>query len=336
MTSTTLDDALDALAPMSPEYAGELSDHAPMVAESLDRLGRLDALPAFLDAWMPKLRPWGSTLEPSIADYAVARDAARARIEGRGVSAAVEAWFDRAGDGVVGAAFHGVIRIAHALVGLERSDSRPRRDELARALGYAEVRAQPISAERFAGEPRPFSDVLRGVVPFASLPRDAPGLISTALMERLAAHPTFRRDAASFALEPDPRLALRGLRASAIDLYLRGDYAPGRTFTLLHVVTGIDACARIVEELDPEGAAGLARAAARALLGMRVAFVGAYPARELIASSATLADLTARAVATLNDHAIKLAATLARATDVADDVRSSALERRVLRVEGPR
>lgn len=329
----TLDDVLDRLAPMSPEYAGELSDHAPMVAESLDRLGRLDALAPFLDAWLPKLRRWGDQPEPAIAAYPALRDAARVDIEKDGAPAAVRAWFERAGEGVAGAAFHGVIRIAHALTGLGRSDSDARRDELARALAYAETRATCIEVGAPHEETRPFADVLRGIAILPPPTKTGPGLISTALEERVAEHPTFARDAASFTLADDSADALRELRALAIDVFLRGAYPEARTFTMLHAVTGMDACARIAGDLAPPAAARMAAAAARALLAMRVAFVGAYPGREPEPATARFEALTGRAVATLNDHAIKLAATLARADDVPEEARAATLETWVRRVE---
>lgn len=333
--ATTYDDALVALAAMSPEYGGALSDHAPMVVESLDRLGRPDAIGPFLAAWTPKLRAWGSVPEPEIAGYADARDAFAARIDVRGATSAVQAWCDEAGDGVAGAALHGVIRIAHALEGLARSDTAARRAELARALGYASVRALRLPVDPCSTEDaRPLRDVVLSIHALPLKP-NAPGLITTALLERLVEHSTFARDAASFTLPVDPLDATRALRSIAIDLFLRGDYLPGRTFTMLHVVTGMDAIARIAARLPSVAAQRLAVAGGRALLAMRVAFVASADANIPPLATASLDALVDRAVGTLNDHAIKLAATLRGSADVPEPTRAAALERWVARVERP-
>lgn len=346
-TRAALDDALDALAPMSPEYGGALSDHAPMVVEALDRLGRADVIAPFLRGWTPKLRTWGAVSEPEIAGYPDARDAFAARVEADGVDGAVRAWCDDAGDGVAGAAFHGVIRIAHARLALDRADTRARRDELARALAYAAVRALPLPVgHATSGGGRSVRDALRdvGAIP---RPADAPGLITTALVDRLATSAAYADAAASITLSDDVVAATRALRSTAIDLFLHADYTPGRTFTMLHVVTGMDAIARIADALDPARARRLALAGARALLAMRVAFVGAFdmvddlPAARAVPSdgedpsASAFGALVARAVASLNDHAIKFAATLARATDVPFATRVAALEKWVTRVERP-
>ena len=68
----------------------------------------------------------------------------------------------------------------------------------------------------------------------------------------------------------------------------------------------------------------LADGAAHGLLAMRVAFVGALD--RPIAKAAPWAELRARAVASLDDHAIKLAAALDDGEGLEDELRCAALD----------
>src|SRR6266700_432359 len=50
-----LDEGLGRLATTGPEFRGGLSNHGPMAAEALVRLGRADAVGHWLDGYLPKL-----------------------------------------------------------------------------------------------------------------------------------------------------------------------------------------------------------------------------------------------------------------------------------------
>ena len=50
-----LDEGLDRLAVTGPEYRGGLSNHGPMAAEALVRLGRPDAVGHWLDGYLRRL-----------------------------------------------------------------------------------------------------------------------------------------------------------------------------------------------------------------------------------------------------------------------------------------
>ncbi len=148
-----LDRGLVLLRELSPEYADELSDHTPMVLEALDRLGFPEAIQPFLDKTLPKLRALGSEPEPGLRGYAELLEQARRDLHETTPRLTLAKWFPRFGPGLSGAAFHGLIRVAHALRSIERAsadrDPRtdPRREELAKALAYATVRAAPLPVE---------------------------------------------------------------------------------------------------------------------------------------------------------------------------------------------
>lgn len=57
MSGQILDEALERLQPYAPEFKGVLSNHGPMVIETLARCGRQDAIHPWLDSYLPVLEP---------------------------------------------------------------------------------------------------------------------------------------------------------------------------------------------------------------------------------------------------------------------------------------
>jgi hypothetical protein len=123
--------------------------------------------------------------------------------------------------------------------------------------------------------------------------------------------------------EGDPASRALELRREAARLLARGEHAAGVTFTLLHAVTGSEATLSLARVLAPELAQRLVDEASHALLAMRVAFVGALD--RPLESTAPWNVLRARAVASLDDHAIKLSAALDDGEALDDDLRCAAL-----------
>ena len=59
-----LDDALDRIHTTHLEYGPGFSDHAPMVVEALDLIGRSDTIAAWLADYAPRLDQLGERDEP--------------------------------------------------------------------------------------------------------------------------------------------------------------------------------------------------------------------------------------------------------------------------------
>lgn len=131
--------------------------------------------------------------------------------------------------------------------------------------------------------------------------------------------------------EGEPVARAIELRREAVRLLARGEHAPAVTFTLLHAVTGSEAVLTLARILPLEQARVLVDEGAHALLAMRVAFVGEL-ARPLPPATDDWPALVARAVASLDDHAIKLAAALDDPEGLEDDARRAALEAWLARV----
>src|SRR3989442_350980 len=60
----TIDDALERLEGTGPEFGGGLSNHGPMAAEALVRLGRDDAVVPWGDRYRRRLGPEPEPREP--------------------------------------------------------------------------------------------------------------------------------------------------------------------------------------------------------------------------------------------------------------------------------
>jgi hypothetical protein len=289
-----------------------------MVLEALDRLESTEAIEPFLAKTLPKLRKLGAQPEPGLGNYAELVTQARDELRQKGAPQVLLEWFPRYAPGLAGAAFHGLIRLAHAQRSFTRANSESptslglRRDELAKALAYACVRAEVLPQARAATEaPRlSLQQALHALEPSPEALETRSGLISTALARRARAHSQLANVAEALELPENPEHALRELRRAAVDLLLQAEYLPLNTFTMLHVVTGMDAALTLGRALPDPQARELANYAAHALLAMRVAFVGRYPFVEPRRTSDSFASLLRQAVASLDDHAIKLAAAL--------------------------
>lgn len=228
-----------------------LSNHLPMALVALDRLGAgAERLRAFAAHYRTRLVP--VELEAGIATFEQWRSA----LGRRGTYGAMRTYFERAVtfdgtdavlrrhvpllvDGVGGAAFHGVIRLAYAL-----EVQRPRR--VAAGLAYLSAVHQPLG-ERGRATART-SDPLEALGEVAALGGVVTAASSGNIGERMrtvGAHAAF--DGVVDWLEVGPDTQER-LIAAAVALYAATD-----DFTALHGVTGSHALSMLtpyVEDAD--------------------------------------------------------------------------------------
>ena len=321
-----LDEGLSRLAATGPEYRGGLSNHGPMAAEALVRLGRAGAVEHWLDGYLKKLdeppRPAGRVTDATwrdalgrynrVADWEAYLRAQLADEPWRDVLAR---WWPRLLPGVAAAATHGVIRTSHAARSLgaleqagerapgQAADSGPRRDELARGLAYwaasyLELPGAPRTRGRL-GLPA----ALHGL-PSAG-PAEERGLITEELATRLPAVTGFGDAVAALRPPADPAADLGELAATFTRVFL--GYGRTRPIALLHAVTA-PVAARSVLPLLP---AGLARPTYDALWQVGAALYAVYTpgvtAEPLPSGPApSRDDVTELAVTAGDEHAIKL------------------------------
>src|SRR5580698_4018005 len=186
-----LDEGLSRLAGTGPEFRGGLSNHGPMAAEALVRLGRADAVAGWLDGYLGRLddppapsdritdQTWRESLGAMnrVADWELYFRAHLAEEPWRDVLAR---WWPRLLPGLAAAATHGIIRTSHAarsLASAEQAgaDTAERTDELGRGLAYWAARYLELPGPARTGGRLDLAAAVGGLPVVAG--ETAPGLI---------------------------------------------------------------------------------------------------------------------------------------------------------------
>ncbi|MGH9368904.1 MAG: hypothetical protein ACRD3M_14665 [Thermoanaerobaculia bacterium] len=176
--SGVMEEVLGLLAQTGPEYGGGLSNHGPMAAEALVVLGRPDAAIPWVESYRRRLRDhpesrksiaregWREGLGEygRVGDWIVFFERELSEAPWR---EALGRWSAKLAPGMSAAAFHGLIRTAHAARSLSAGETPARRRELAEGLGYWAARYQALPAREgaMAGRERP-SEAIREVPHF--------------------------------------------------------------------------------------------------------------------------------------------------------------------------
>jgi hypothetical protein len=176
---TSLDEALELLAPYGIELKNGNSNHAPMVAEALCALGRPDAVMPWVARYRERMLPrpaagdrisredWRAALgdRRRFSDWTAFYHEALREAPWREV---LDRWVERLAPGFCAAATHGVIRVGHAARSLAAEETPQRLGELADAFAswattYQELPAYGRAAD---GTLRPREAITRvAVVP---------------------------------------------------------------------------------------------------------------------------------------------------------------------------
>ncbi|HTU37653.1 MAG TPA: questin oxidase family protein [Acidimicrobiales bacterium] len=319
-----LDDALVVFAGTAPNYGRlGLANHGPMAAEALVHLGRADALPDWvaryakrLDAAPPPARrplteaEWQDALGDE-ARYPEWLALFEREVADRPPAAVVGEWVPRLLPGIIGAATHGLIRTGHALRGLGAADTQPRRLEVATALAF-----WASSYQELPGPPLLIGseDVAQALADLPYLPEDAPAAVL--ISDRVAAvndiADEFEQAVASLGWSGGAFALLDPLAAGGATAYLR-NADDGGAIGLLHSVTSPLACELVLPWLAEEDRAAALGYAWQAAAALHVAYdtdrVTPVP-RDAPPEPAELID---RAIASGDEHAIKLCEAALRA-----------------------
>jgi hypothetical protein len=154
-----LDDVYERMRRTGPEFDGWLSNHGPMAADALARIGHGDRVDAWLadyqirlddhpaERWALDPAEWREALgdHRRLGDWTAYFDRKVEEQPWRGLLAQ---WWPRLLPGAVAAATHGLIRTGHAIRALTEVDTSDRRAELAQGLGYWAARWQPMPAHQ--------------------------------------------------------------------------------------------------------------------------------------------------------------------------------------------
>ena len=320
MTDQALLDALDRLRGTGPEFNGFLANHGPMAAEALTRLGGGDAVPRWVDGYLPRLdsapevrRGIGDDdWRERLGDEALLGDwTAYLRSEAREMSwqDLLLRWWPRLLPGLAASATHGVIRTAHAVRSLRDAGAEPHPllvDELAQGLGYWAARFQSLpGSPRLAGGADSFAALRR-------LPRLDPAIPSEGL--GIGGRLVSLRHLDGFAdgldqwgppLTPDD--ALDDLIAAAARVLAARDDAP---IAFCHAVTAPAAVRLVLPELPSELRHASVAASWQVVGALVAAFASPRQEAESAAAEADagalLSTLDARAIEHGDEHVIKL------------------------------
>jgi hypothetical protein len=309
-----LDESLARLAVTGPEFGGGLSNHGPMAAEAMIRLGRPDDVEPWLDRYIRRLeepprasdritdQTWRDALgaRRRVADWELYL---RDQLAQQSWQQVLARWWPRLVPGLAANSTHGIIRTSHAARSLAASESSERLEELARGLaywaaGYLELPASPGRRGHLD------LDAAISALPVAAGPV-RPGLITARIGAALASEPRFPAAVAALGPPADVPNDLLKLATTFARIFLV--YGRRQPIAFVHAVTA-PVAARSVLGLLP---ADLARPSYDALWQAAAALYSAFAAdavpEPVPAAAPPAPDLLAdRAAGTGDVHAIKL------------------------------
>jgi hypothetical protein len=281
-----LDEALHRLHATGPEFDGYLSNHGPMAADALVRMGRVDAVEQWVTGYLPRLHEaptprWGLTEGDApqalgvcdrVGDWCALFDRLLREEQWTEV---LSRWWPRLLPSAVTAAAHPLIRTGHVVRALRERETDVRVRELAQALGYWAARWQPLNVGSALG------------VPLRQLPIVTVTGTFQQRLEQLGAIPGGTAD-------------LEALVDEAVAGYLL--WGADNPVMLVHAATAPRAAALVLPSL-PEQLWPATRAMA---WSVSCAVVTAYrTGTGRLATDRAYDDVVDRAVATGDEHAIK-------------------------------
>jgi hypothetical protein len=269
----------------------------PAASSPIDRNQWRAALGPRLDAttWEAANARWGDWKEYFVAQLS----------EGRWQDV-LDVWVGRLAPGMSGAATHGVIRTAHAVRALARSDTAVRRGELARGLAYwassyEELPARRRNAPPIAAFARALAEVPLYYEAFGRSPQGrniVEALRHVRELDRFA-------EVRDLVTQPvDVPTALSALTATFSRVYLRHGTRHD-TIAFVHAVTGPCSLRRLAPHIKPATARAAFPYAWQAAAAIYSAYARPGDAGREFESKLTRDELAARAMDNGDAHAIK-------------------------------
>jgi hypothetical protein len=307
----TIDTALELLQGYGPEFR-RLSNHGPMAAEALLRLGRGEVVVGWVERYRERLDRRPSPREPvdrrhwrpalgdfeRVADWRQLFDEA---LTEDGWRSTLSQWVPRLAPGLAAAGFHGLIRTAHAARSLSDSETDLRLGELAEGLAFWAARYQEmpgVPSEARSGSATPPLALLD--VPFLPEERRVNGLISDELASLNGFTPFL--PVVDLIAIPDPVRTISGITATFARVFIAN--MDSAAFSFIHSVTGPSALRMLLPFLEEADARTAVRYAWQAAAGIYAA-VGHTPSIGFEPQIIDDDELIDRAVATRDEHAIK-------------------------------
>ena len=327
-TDDAMDDALELLASTGPEYHGGLANHGPMAAEALVTAGRPRAVVPWVESYRKNLdaRPserarigageWQEALgeRKRVGDWIAFL---RRGIDDRPWKETLSLWVPRLAPGLIAAAFHGVIRTAHAARSLAAKETPARRRELAEGLAYWAANYHELPSAPGTPPKRVLpSKALAGVALVPDEKRVGSGHIDARLgpVERF---PPFLAVPDLVDAGGDASAFLSDLTATFAGVFL-ASVPPGSLITFVHSVTGPSAVRLLLPHLDASSREAALRYAWQGAAAFYAGFGGLAP-RAGDGPLPERENLIDRALATGDEHAIKFTEACLRENAVRPD-----------------
>ena len=322
MTADLLDGTYDRLSVTGPEFGGGLSNHGPMAAEALLRLGREDAIEPWVTGYLKGLEDAPHASSPiSDVDWREALGDIRRIADWEAYlqtqlregpwQAVLARWWARLLPGIAAGSTHGVIRTGHAVRALGDGQTPERVAELARGLAYWAARFTILPGRRLTAGTATMDEAIAAIPLLVGGPS---GLITTRLaaLDRVDG---FGESVARLAPPADVPAALDRLTAAFAAAYLRRGHA--EPIPYIHGVTAPAAVRLVLPHLP----ADQWRPSFNAIWHVAAAIQAAYgdgPLRALPGGDpgADRDRLVDRAVATGDEHAIKFTEACLRQHDL--------------------
>jgi len=301
--SDTLQLLLDVQQQLPAEYQDQLTNHLPMALQSLHSLGASpERMQAFYAAYAKRFdgMQTAAVAQP-VADWRSLRGQPNAYptllasmcalVAHDGIDATLRALMPDLLPGVAAAAFHGLIRTAHAV----QSDHA---GEVAAALAYWAWRWQPLTPAQVPADRMPLSAWSEALVREAQAWRSDGSLIYIR-MDQATRGAVYQSLADALLPFVDLQSAIASLAALAAERYVASP-----NFTVLHMITGMRALRALSPWIESEEGVQpiLIRAFTAAYLAARVVPLALAPEPHL----RTWPEVIAAGIASDDDHVIKL------------------------------
>jgi hypothetical protein len=313
----TMEEALERLLPFGPDLANGLTNHAPMAAEALCRLGRVDAVLPWIDRYAPGMVPRPKRVEPIGSDWRPALGRTDRTTEWMELFEeqlreapwrdVVVGWADRLAPAVCASAMHGVIRVGHAVRSLEDAETPLRLRELAEALGYwaASYQTLPECAATASVTRARARDAIASVARVRPEERKFAGTIVSSL-EALAEFHPFSAVAERLDTDGDPGETISELTETFSRVLIANAHDVLGAIVFVHGVTGLTAIRSLLSLLEPAAARRMVRYGWQASAALYATFGSALPERRDLEAPTEVPSLVDAAVAHGDEHAIKL------------------------------
>jgi len=311
-----IDEAYAIFARTGPEFGGGLSNHGPMAAEAIAAMRRPEAILNWARRYAARLEAhpsasariseddWRSALgkENRVGDWIAFFDEALQAAPWRVV---LDQWVACLAPGIAAAAFHGVLRTAHAARSLGERENATRLHELAEGLGYWAATYQPLPGALDGPHDAMPSRAIQAVERLPIERRKVGGFLTDGIAA-VATFEPFRDVVAMVDTRGDLSVFLSDLTETFARAYVKNAVGIGGVIVFIHCVTGSRAVRNLAPYIDDGTARMATRYAWQAATGLYAAFGTAAPSRdEPPLPQFGIDELIDRAIANADEHAIK-------------------------------